>query len=59
MQETYEFLKEKTKVNFIATIDGTKPSNRPFGAQYYLMTKFIFLLQKIKTATNNLFQIIM
>lgn len=31
MEETFEFLKEKTKVNYIATINGDKPSNRPFG----------------------------
>lgn len=31
MDEVFEFLKEKTKVNFIATIDGDRPSNRPFG----------------------------
>lgn len=31
MDEVFEFLKEKTKVNFIATVDGDKPSNRPFG----------------------------
>lgn len=31
MDEVFDFLKEKTKVNFIATIDGDRPSNRPFG----------------------------
>lgn len=31
MEEVYNFLKYKTKVNFIATLNSDKPSNRPFG----------------------------
>ena len=31
MEEVFNFLKEKTKVNFVATMNGDKPSNRPFG----------------------------
>lgn len=31
MKETYEFLKVKTKVNYVATINGDKPSCRSFG----------------------------
>ena len=31
MKETYKFLKENTKVNFVATINGDRPSLRPFG----------------------------
>lgn len=30
MIETYKFLKENTKVNFVSTINGDKPSCRPF-----------------------------
>ncbi len=31
MNETFKFLKENTQVNFVSTIDGNKPSCRPFG----------------------------
>ena len=31
MEETFKFLKERTQVNFVATIDGDRPSLRPFG----------------------------
>ena len=31
MEEVFNFLKETTKVNFVATMNGDKPSNRPFG----------------------------
>lgn len=30
MNKTFEFLKEKTQVNFVSTIDGDSPSGRPF-----------------------------
>ena len=31
MNKTFEFLKEKTQVNFVSTIDGNSPSCRLFG----------------------------
>jgi uncharacterized pyridoxamine 5'-phosphate oxidase family protein len=31
MDKTFDFLKNKTHVNFVATIDGDRPSLRPFG----------------------------
>ncbi|MBO4813307.1 pyridoxamine 5'-phosphate oxidase family protein [Candidatus Saccharibacteria bacterium] len=31
MEKTFDFLKNHTKVNFVSTIDGDKPSCRPFG----------------------------
>lgn len=31
MEKTFDFLKNRTKVNFVSTIDGDKPSCRPFG----------------------------
>ena len=31
MEETYKFLKENTQVNYVSTINGDKPSCRPFG----------------------------
>lgn len=31
MNETFKFLKENTKVNYLSTINDNKPSCRPFG----------------------------
>lgn len=31
MEKTFDFLKNRTKVNFVATINGDRPSCRPFG----------------------------
>ncbi len=31
MEKTFDFLKNRTKVNFVSTVDGDKPSCRPFG----------------------------
>ena len=31
MDKTFDFLKNKTQVNFVATVDGDRPSLRPFG----------------------------
>lgn len=31
MEKTFDFLKNRTKVNFVATVNGDKPSCRPFG----------------------------
>ena len=31
MEKTFDFLKYKTKVNYVATINGDKPGLRPFG----------------------------
>ena len=39
MKETFEFLKERTQVNYLATINGNKPSNRPFGDPIYILTQ--------------------
>lgn len=36
MNETYNFLKERTKVNFVSTINGERPSCRPFGDSLYM-----------------------
>ena len=41
MNKTYEFLKKKTQVNFVATINGDKPSLRPFGDPFMFDTKYM------------------
>lgn len=54
MEETYEFLKEKTKVNYIATIDGNRPSNRPFGDPVLFDNKIYMLTNKQKKVSKQI-----
>lgn len=42
MKETYEFLKIRTKVNYLATNNGDKLVIDHLETQFYLMIKFIF-----------------
>ena len=46
MNETYNFLKERTKVNFVSTIDGERPSCRPFGDPVLIDRKIYVLTNK-------------
>lgn len=48
MRETYEFLKEKTQVNYVATVDGDKPILRPFGDPVLFDNKIYVLTNKTK-----------
>ena len=54
MLETFKFLKEKTKVNFVATIDGDKPSNRPFGDPVLFDNKIYVLTMKDKNVSKQI-----
>jgi len=54
MNETYEFLKEKTKVNYLATIDGNRPSNRPFGDPVLFDGKIYILTNKEKNVSKQI-----
>lgn len=54
MKETYEFLKEKTKVNYVATIDGDRPSCRPFGDPVLFDGKIYVLTNKQKNVSKQL-----
>ena len=54
MKETYEFLKEKTQVNFVATINGDKPSNRPFGDPFMFEDKIYVLTNKQKEVSKQI-----
>ena len=56
--KTYKFLKEDTKVNYVATINGDSPSLRPFGDPYEYDGKIYVLTMKTKNVykqfvTNN------
>lgn len=46
MDETYKFLKENTKVNFISTVNGDKPSCRPFGDPILFEDKIYVITNK-------------
>ena len=54
MKETFEFLKERTQVNYLATINGNKPSNRPFGDPVLFDNKIYILTQKQKEVSKQI-----
>lgn len=54
MNKTFEFLKEKTKVNFVSTIDGDKPSCRPFGDPVLFDNKIYVLTNKQKNVSKQI-----
>ena len=54
MKETYEFLKEKTKVNYVSTIDGDRPSCRPFGDPFLFDNKIYVLTNKQKNVSKQI-----
>ncbi len=54
MNETFDFLKNRTKVNFVATIDGDRPSNRPFGDPVLFDNKiFELIINKYNLIKNE------
>lgn len=54
MNETFEFLKKKTEVNYVATVDGDKPSCRPFGDPILFDNKIYVLTSKTKNVSKQL-----
>lgn len=54
MEEVFKFLKEKTKVNFVATMNGDKPSNRPFGAPVLFDNKIYVLTNAKKNVAKQI-----
>lgn len=54
MKETYIFLKEKTNVNFVATINGDKPSLRPFGDPFLYDNKIYVITNKQKNVSKQI-----
>ncbi len=53
MKETYDFL-VKTEVNYLSTIDGDKPSCRPFGAPIIYDDKIYILTSKHKNVSKQI-----
>lgn len=54
MEETFEFLKKKTQVNYVATINGDKPSLRPFGDPVLFDNKIYVLTNKQKNVSKQI-----
>lgn len=54
MEETYKFLKENTQVNFVATLNGNKPSLRPFGDPVLFDNKIYVLTNKQKEVSKQI-----
>ena len=54
MEETFEFLKVRTQVNYIATINGDKPSCRPFGDPVLFNNKIYVLTNKQKEVSKQI-----
>ena len=54
MEETYKFLKENTKVNFVSTINGEKPSCRPFGDPILFNNKIYVITNKQKNVSKQI-----
>ena len=54
MNETYQFLKENTQVNYVLTLDGNRPSCRPFGDPVMFDNKIYVLTNKQKNVSRQL-----
>ena len=54
MEETFEFLKKRTQVNYVSTINGNKPSCRPFGDPVLYDNKIYVLTNKQKNVSKQI-----
>lgn len=54
MEETFEFLKKKTQVNYVSTINGDKPSCRPFGDPVLFNNRIYVLTNKQKNVSKQI-----
>ena len=54
MEETFEFLKKRTQVNYVSTINGNKPSCRPFGDPVLFDNKIYVLTNKQKKVSKQI-----
>ena len=54
MNETFKFLKEKTQVNYVATINGNVPSLRPFGDPFLYDGKIYVITNKKKNVSKQI-----
>jgi len=56
MEETFDFLKINTQVNYLATLNGDKPSCRPFGDPVLFDNKIYILTNKQKNVSKQIAQ---
>lgn len=54
MNETIKFLKENTQVNYVTTINGDKPSCRPFGDPIMFDNRIYVLTNKQKKVSKQI-----
>ena len=54
MDKTFDFLKRRTKVNYVSTINGNKPSCRPFGDPVLFDGKIYVLTNAQKKVAKQL-----
>lgn len=54
MEKTFEFLKERTQVNYVATVNENKPSCRPFGDPILFDNKIYVLTNKTKNVSKQI-----
>lgn len=54
MKETFDFLKNKTQVNYVATLNEDKPSLRPFGDPVLFEGKIYVLTNKEKNVSKQI-----
>lgn len=54
MKETYEFLKIRTNVNYVSTINEGKPSCRPFGDPILFQDKIYVITSKHKNVSKQI-----
>ncbi len=54
MNETYKFLKENTKVNYLSTINNDKPSCRPFGDLILYDNRIYVITNKQKNVSKQI-----
>lgn len=56
MEKTFNFLKKRTQVNYVATINGNVPSCRPFGDPVLFNNKIYILTSKTKNVSKQIEQ---
>lgn len=54
MEEVFDFLKRRTQVNYVSTINGDKPSCRPFGDPVLFDNKIYALTNKHKDVSKQI-----
>ena len=54
MEETFEFLKIRTQVNYVSTVNGDKPSCRPFGDPVLFDGKIYVLTNATKKVAKQI-----